>query len=187
MHVMIDLETLGTKPDAVIGQIGAVGFELASGGRVYTGERMFNRYVNIDSCLDKGMSINGNTVGWWLLKDKDAREQMATGIMETSVPLEDALTEMIEWPGKVFDMNWAGIEGVWAHPSVFDIAILNTAFGRCKMFAPWDRRNVYDTRTVYLLAGGQPETEDVGTSHNAVNDCVYQICQLQKALQLMHG
>lgn len=180
MHVMLDIETLGTRPDAAILQIGAVGFEMASGGRVYNGAKVFNQYVN-----PEGMPIDKDTFAWWLAQPEDCRMQMVKMLMTESISVTKAIGLLMDWPLKVFDMPWASMEGVWAHGSSFDFGILHTVFGNLGLKPPWRYDKIYDTRTLYLLAGGQPQVASVGTSHNAVDDCEYQICQLQTALQLM--
>lgn len=67
-HVMVDLETLGTKPGSVILSIGAVTFDLDGSGR---DGRTFYQRVNIQSCLDAGMTVDGDTVEWWFHPDRD--------------------------------------------------------------------------------------------------------------------
>ena len=184
MHCMIDVETLATTPNAAMFQIGAVAFEMVSGGRVYNGAKSFNADINMNSSIEAGMDVDGDTIAWWMNQSECARK-IAIEAMTNGDILPIALAALNEWPIKALDLDWSGFEGIWAHPSEFDIPVLRSAFSRCGIEVPWDRRKIYDTRTVYLLAGGQPEVESVGTSHNAVDDCEYQICQLQKALQLL--
>lgn len=184
MHVMMDLETLATSPDAAVFQIGAVAFELRSGGKVYNGAKAFNQWVSARSCQSIGMAVDPRTVAWWMDQVPDARIPAAKGMTE-GVHIAEALNALEVWPLETFEVSWAAVEGVWAHPSVFDVPILSLAWSRFGQKPPWDRRRVYDTRTVYLLAGGQPEVESIGVSHDAVNDCERQICQLQKAMAVL--
>ena len=50
MDVMLDLETLGTRPDAAIIQIGAVLFEPRSGGMVLNGKAFSMHVLVQDGC-----------------------------------------------------------------------------------------------------------------------------------------
>lgn len=61
-NIMLDLETLGTCPGSVILQIGAV--------RSNNG---LERTITIDSCLRAGLTVDGDTIGWWLRQSEAAR------------------------------------------------------------------------------------------------------------------
>ena len=74
-HVMVDLETFGNEYNAVICSIGAVEFDIETG---QTGREFF-RKVDIQSGLDKGLSVNGSTIEWWLMQSQSAREAVAIG------------------------------------------------------------------------------------------------------------
>ena len=83
-------------------------------------------------------------------------------------------------------MDWSAIEGVWAKPAPFDLPILKTAFDRVlQKSPPWDRRREFDARTVYYLMGGAPQVDFVGVQHDALDDCVFQIQELQVAMGMM--
>ncbi len=60
-HLMVDLETLATSPDAVILTLGAVTFDPASDR---TFDKLYYR-VDLDSCTNLGMRIDDATVDWW--------------------------------------------------------------------------------------------------------------------------
>jgi len=69
MHIMIDLETMGTRPDAPIIAIGAVSFD------VDTDWVWRTFYVNIDlqSAVSAGAKIDPSTVMWWMKQSDEAR------------------------------------------------------------------------------------------------------------------
>ena len=54
-HVMLDLETMGRDSNAVICSIGVVEFDINTGE---TGREFFAK-VDIQSCLDRGLTVNG--------------------------------------------------------------------------------------------------------------------------------
>ena len=177
MHVMIDLETFGTGPNAPIAQIGAVAFEAKSGGRVLNG-KAFNAYVR------EPMGVyDADTVLWWMDQSDPARRRLIEGMSENGEPLSTALYLLENWPTHALDCTWRDIEHVWAKPVTFDLPILSSAYRACgKNEPPWSYRAGRDVRTVYWLLGDPPEMAEVGVAHDAVDDCLYQICELQAVL-----
>lgn len=130
-NVMIDLETLGTAGNSVILSIGAVRFDKRGlGDEFYVS-------VNIDSCLDKGLHIDGRTLAWWMEQEDDARKVFS----ETGLPLSTALNAL----ASAFD--WENTL-VWCNGLSFDLPILDTAYRACDMAAPWAYYNGRDYRTL---------------------------------------
>jgi Mesyanzhinovviridae exonuclease len=80
-HVMLDLETLGTEAGCVVVAIGAVAFD-PMGAYVHPPDMTnlqsdeFYAVIDIQSCLDAGLRINGNTLYWWLQQSPDARRHV---------------------------------------------------------------------------------------------------------------
>jgi hypothetical protein len=186
MHVMIDLETLGTRVNAQIVQIGAVAFEAKSGGRI--GEKTgFNVFVRIQ---DGAGTIDHDTIAWWLEQDNGARMGLSQGLKsESCMPIHLALDSLAQWPHNVLGManGWDDIEGVWSHGATFDIAILTAAYaGILGAQPPWHYRLPRDTRTLFWAATGDPKPPVVDTTgttqHNALDDAVIQAQQVQKVL-----
>lgn len=183
MHVMIDLETIGARPDSAILQVAAVAFEPRSGGRVHD-TKAFNEYVDMDSCLSIGMAAEHSTLCFWLRQNYDARTRLAEGLETRAMPVHQVLTALEMWPQAAgLGSGWAVFDGVWAKPISFDLAILATAFRKCGMPAPWHYRSQLDLRTFYRsLMMEEPSMARHGTGHDALDDCLYQITQLQTAM-----
>ena len=180
MDVMIDLETLGTRPDAAIIQIGAVLFEPLFGGKILNGKG-FNRHVLVQ---DGGGTIDHGTVCFWLAEKSAAK--MAEELSTKADFLGHVLQAFVDWPVKAHDLSWEAITGVWASPSDFDIPIMKSAFARTGMSVPWDRRATRDARTLFNLVGGRPEIDWAGfVAHDAYDDAVGQAMQVQKAMGLL--
>lgn len=174
MHVMIDLETLSTRTDAAIVQIGAVLFEPVSGGKVRN-DRPFNRHVLVQ---DGAGSIDNGTLAWWL-QQPNARD-MGKALEADAVPLAQALQDLVEWPMKAMELEWSAIGGVWAKPADFDLAILKTAFARFGTTPPWDRRATRCARTLFEVSGGEPSIDWTGLRHHdAFDDALGQAMQVQ--------
>lgn len=129
-NIMIDIETLGTSANSVVLSIGAVAF-----GEDSLGDE-FYAAVNIDSCQELGLRIDGKTLAWWMERSDAARQVFS----ETGLPLPavlHALTTSFDWAGKK----------VWCNGLSFDIPILDTAYWACKLRTPWAYYNTRDYRT----------------------------------------
>lgn len=175
---MIDLETFGTTPNAIIAQIAAIPFEPRSGGKVLV-HKSFNRYVNLDTCFSG--SYDGATVLWWMGQNDDARQKLVRGIKDNGVSLVDALAALHDWPEQ-HGFGWDSVGGVWCHGLSFDVPILDTAVRSFGRRLPWAYNKGRDTRTVYSLLGDPPKTDAGGIWHDALGDCIQQISELQAVL-----
>jgi len=179
---MIDLETLGTRPDAAIIQIGAVLFEPVSGGKVLN-DKGFNRHVLIQ---DGTGTIDHSTVAWWM--QEKSVNKMGEALATKAIGLGAALEDLVAWPVKVGVSSWEVIEGVWANPVDFDLPILRSAFAKFSASPPWDRHASRDARTLFQLVGGRPDVDMTGfTYHDALDDAVVQAMAVQKAMSLLKG
>ena len=178
MHVMIDLETLGTRPDAVIIQVGAVAFEATGRGRVYN-ETPFNRHVLVqDGCG----TVDHGTLCFWLQEASAGR--MGKALSEHAVPLQQVLQELTEFPGRVREgATWADVEGVWSKPSSFDLPILASAYARFGAEPPWEHWKTRCARTLFSLTGGTPDVDQTGmVKHDAFDDALVEAMQVQAAM-----
>jgi exodeoxyribonuclease VIII len=176
--IMIDLETVGTEATAGIFTIGALEFN------PFTGEtgKEFYRIIELQSCIDAGLTIDASTIYWWLVQSKAAR----TEIVETNrTPIKVALDEFIKFCGSVAvnDLSSKGTYPdirLWGNGSDFDNAKLQYVYFKCGKKYPIDFWNSRDVRTV---VGFYPQTlfKEWKTAnlrsgyHNALEDCKYQI------------
>lgn len=159
--LMLDLESLDTKPSAVIVSIGAVLFS-AKG----VAKESFYQPVDIQSCLDAGLTINGSTIAWWMNQSDEARKVFT----DKSVPLKTALQRLKNYVYK--NCNTYDIMLV-ANPPRFDASILQNAYqaiGQDSWWKYWDER-CYRT---WKKIDGVPKIERSGTHHLAVDDAISQ-------------
>lgn len=127
---MIDVETLGTSANSVLLSIGAVQFDTNGLGE------SFYCNINIDSCLEKGLVVEGRTILWWMGQDEAARSVLG----QDELLLPDALRKLAEafvWNDTL----------VWCNGLNFDLPILDTAYRACGMKTPWAYYNGRDYRT----------------------------------------
>ncbi len=168
-RIMLDIETLDTRTSAVILSIGVVEFNdtvLLNG---------FHRYIDIDSCLDKGLTVSGSTILWWMDQSEEARMRL----QQPANSLESVLEEL----SRTFD--WQDVE-VWANGSDFDLPILANAYRACGYKgAPWPYYMGRDYRTMrkmtpkLLLNEVAVEPE---CAHDALEDAKAQALTLQGIL-----
>lgn len=186
IHCMIDLETLSTRVDAAIIQIGAVFFDARSGGRIFN-DKALSVHVKVQ---DGGGAIDNGTLGWWL-QQPHAPEVGKKLWADDTPTLALALEALHQFP---YDQDipglesWDDVQGIWSKGPSFDMAILKSAFAKFGAEAPWDFRRERDCRTVIALTGNPKACEPDGTglvSHDALDDCVYQAMEVQKALSIL--
>ncbi len=162
-HLMVDLETLATSPDAVILTIGAVTFDPAS-NKIF--DKLYYR-VDIESCDRLGMTVNDDTVEWW---SKQAADVQTEAFAEDNrVPIE----EVIE---KFHKFAW-NCDAFWSHGATFDLVILDCYYRKLNKVPPWNFWQIRDTRTLFDL-GYDPEMPKEGL-HNALEDASRQAMGVQ--------
>ena len=165
MDCMIDLETVGTGPDACILTIAAQTFDPTALG--YLPKDYYAR-VDIDSQPNR--EVDDATVEWWATQPQEAQDE-AFG-EEGRIPLKQALEELSKL---CFHCNLT-----WANGTTFDMVILENAYKQEQLSIPWQFWNVRDARTVYSLYPDLPKPK---ASHHALEDCKRQIDLLQQTLQ----
>ena len=168
-HVMLDLETMGNKSNSAIVSIGAVEFNMKSGE---TGREFYSN-VDLQSCLDAGLVVNGSTVMWWLQQEKAAQELVTQEGMEIAL----ALFHLSNWLNECI----VGFK-IWGNGARFDIGILEDAYvkvGYKEM--PWGFRDERDLRTLVAFAPSVKTlvvdewTKKGAVIHDPIVDCKIQI------------
>jgi hypothetical protein len=171
IHLMIDIETLGTRPNSVILSVGAVLFDLCDKIEV-----MLHKKISIQSCLDAGLEVNGNTIEWWLSEPKEILDNLNEGY---KYKLETVLNDLSSL--NLHQSNWY----VWSHGSNFDIVLLENAYKALNRYAWWNYKNVRDTRTLFDLVNYDYKAKG---GHDALEDAVNQAKAVQEAYkQLKKG
>ena len=173
MDVMVDIETLSSRLDAVVLSIGACEFDPESGvvGLTFYGAANPNQ---------SGRHISGDTVLWWLLQD-DAARKAITG--RKRVTLEKLLEQFSGW--------FPGGEKIWSH-ATFDIPVLTSAYESVGKKPPWIFSNCRDIRTI-LDHGGMSRDEYVrlkesgGTLHDALSDAIGQAAIVSACIARIRG
>lgn len=168
-NLMVDLETMGNKPDAPIVAIGAVFFEPA------TGEigPSFYTAVSLESEVALGAVPDASTILWWLAQSSEAR----SAITDNPTPIDVALRGLNDFSAEVSG-NSRRIY-VWGNGAAFDNVILRAAYERCQLQPCWSWFNDLDVRTMVQLGraiGFDPKRDMPfdGERHNALADAIHQ-------------
>ncbi|WBM43091.1 3'-5' exoribonuclease [Comamonas aquatica] len=173
-HIVLDLETLSTQPNAVIASIGAVALT-ASGGFVSE----FHVPITTGNFRQCHRHVCAKTVEWWEQQSEEAK--LASVKAPNPTLPHPALQAFIAWVHEHADPKKVK---VWGNGSSFDNVILSSLFADYpELERPWAYWNDRDMRTVLDL---NPAAKDVGpfegVKHNALHDARHEAKQLAKVL-----
>ena len=172
-HVMLDLETLSTRPNAAIVSIGAVKFCTSKG-------ILSSFKVNIDPVSSKkyGCHFDKKTIEWWSEQSKEARRSWQTDPQ----PLGVALNYFLDWYGNKSKPTW--VKG-----ASFDYPILENSLRACSFDFPWEYWHLNCYRTIINFVGIDDRNLKSADSvyHDAVSDCEEQVKVLIPLLKSMRG
>lgn len=154
IHVMVDLETIGTRPDAVMLSIAGVVFDCEYG------EYEFYEKINIDSCLDEGLIIEEDVIKWWSQLPDEVFAEATSG----TKPVKQVLQEFSDWMKTL-----PGIPLVYGNGADFDNAMLSYYFKRFGIEVPWKYTN---NRCFRTMKGLFPKVKYVypEIAHDALSD-----------------
>lgn len=174
-NVMLDLETLGTRPGCAILSIGAVTF----GKQGVSLLDRFESHIYRGSCLDAGLVEDAATLAWWN-KQVDSRIVSTCADASRSAPLGDVLCQFAAWLTEVCS-NKKDLR-VWGNGADFDLPILSEAYRHCGMNVPWP---AYSGRCYRTLKNLIPNITLVrtGQHHDALSDAV---SQAEHAVRLLN-
>ncbi|EFE9119731.1 exonuclease [Escherichia coli] len=174
IHLSVDLETMGTNPDAPINSIGGKFFDPA------TGEMgpEFSKAIDLET---SGGIIDRKTIKWWAKRSREAQ----SAIFTDEISLDVALRLFIEF----IEKNSGGcFVQVWGNGANFDNVILRRSYERQGIPCPWLYCNDRDVRTIVEL--GNAIGFDVrmaipfeGVPHNALDDARHQAKQVSAIWQ----
>lgn len=174
LHVMIDLETLGTSPDSTILSIGAVA---KSFGTFPAPPKEFYKVPSIKSQVD---SIQSQlTIDWWNKQSPEARAVLSES-QQTQLGICEALLEFKIW---FLGLGLKENIYVWSNGADFDLPMISWAFGHyLGMQPPWHYQNSRCFRTAKAMLP-KVEVPKIGVAHNALDDAKWQMAYLGKAAQ----
>ena len=166
MHLMCDIETLSTQPNAAILSIGACVFDRDGVGKT------FYRVISEDTITGH---IDPKTVLWWFKQSDAARGEFTKGHgrPHTEVLSDFAAFCATESGGKELHP--------WSNGAGFDIVILESAYAAANMRTPWKYNGPLDVRTIMWEACARVNKAE-GIEHHALDDAINQAKAVLKAL-----
>lgn len=176
VHVMLDIETLGTESDTLIFQIAASKFDIKTGEI----RENFNVIQNID--VIKSATINPSTLLWWLETNPMLlRDLLAKKGGKVS---DDILLEFKEWIDFIQDILADDVL-LWGNGVIFDNRFIREQMMVRGLEYPIKYKNDRDVRTILALAAdklGVSEAsikerlkDDRLTEHHALDDVEAQV------------
>lgn len=176
-HIMLDIETAGTRAGAAILTIGACSFGHA-GLR-----KQFYRTANLRSQVEAGFHIDADTMCWWMEQSTEAR--LAAFGVKDAAPLSAVMFHLLHFcNGARLDASDGDLR-VWAYGASFDIPIVEEACRLLKADVPWRYNEHRCARTVIELAGLTMSSFHRGTAHNALDDAMGQADATEVALRIL--
>lgn len=163
--MMIDVETLSTRNNAVMLSIGVVVFDTDI-------EATFSAVASdVDDQAERGAHVQPSTALWWMRQSDLARQQFRNGIPTVKILEQVAYL-------------WTKLEcsKVWSYGSTYDISIIENLYRLYSIQVPWSYKNVMCHRTlVSLFPHIQRDLPEV--SHDALEDAVSQAKTCMKILR----
>lgn len=185
-HIVIDLETFSLSKNAAIVAIGAAALDhnLKPCGWFYT-------TANLQSSLQVGMEVDGNTTAWWMQQPPEVQQYLA---LTDGPDIGDALSDFAKWASAISISSSTRGTQYWGCGPEFDIVVLENAM---KKAAPADvafafpYRNIQSIRTlryidIFLMTDYTATDEEremfPGPSHVAVYDAIYEADTLTRVM-----
>lgn len=169
LDIMIDLETLGTGPNAPVISIGCQVFDVET---LELKGTFYGACQVADQLDTKIRHMTADTFKWWMSQDGAAK----IVFKEKSDPTVNVLVALRNWI-----MGLAGSSAnqtkkinVWGNGSSFDITIMETLFADYKVICPWMYYKVMDLRTFKRFVRDGEKVEVAGVKHNALADATAQ-------------
>lgn len=173
IHAMVDIETLGTKPDSVVLSVGGCKFN------PFTNEEPFdfiNVKLDVDQQTNKGRIVDEKTLAWWAQQDEKVRE--------AAFGTENRLD--IDMFCQAFNKWLVGVDIKWAQGPRFDFGILEHLFDQFGHHKNWFYWQEADSRTIFNLMPNDPRKDNQGSQedhHDALADAIVQAKAVQNSFQ----
>ena len=168
IHGMIDLETLDTRPEAVVLTVGAIKFDPFT--REDPHSEMYYR-LDADTQAMAGRTVDDRTVEWWGTQPPEVWQEALGDDNRTYVA--DFIRDLQKW--------LVGVEVVWAQGYGFDMTILENMYRSVGVPIPWNFWQVRDSRTLFKCCKEDPRKSMQTDLHNALADAYFQAKSIQVA------
>lgn len=169
VHAMIDLETLGTKPDCQVLTLGAIKFDPNT---LEEGFDPVHFRFDVDIQQADGRTVEEDTLEWWMKQDKEVIEAAFTP--DGRQPPIEVLQQLRKW--------LVGVDTIWAQGVTFDIVILENMYRMYNESVPWPFWKIKDSRTLLGIMPTDPRKNYTFAAHDALEDAKIQAKCVQETL-----
>jgi len=168
VHTMVDIETMGTRPGAIILSVAFVRFSDEA-------HMMVNMSIEDQEMI--GMEKDESTLAWWSKQDPIAWARATSNPQPLAIVLPYIAT-WLDWARAGDDFQ------LWCHGATFDAPLLAELYRRANIPCPWNFYQVR-ARTLYDLALINPKDYSVPPPHVALNDAIGQTRAANAALAIL--
>lgn len=177
-NIMVDLETLGMSPGAIILSIGAVTFDPIA--KTVDTDAGFYTVLSWKDGEALGMKRHKSTEEWWGKQSAEARKVLHHS-HKSKVTVKKGLEDFNAWIGQQASPNSVLM---WGNGSDFDNALLAVAYELADVPIGWKFWNSRCFRTLKAVGEAHVGKIDLplreGTFHNALDDAIHQArCAVQ--------
>jgi len=167
VHVMVDLETLGTKSDAAILALGAIVF-VCEGDKPRIVEEFYET-VDIESSIKHG-SISGDTLKWWILQTDNAKKELAA----KGITIKQCMKKFRCFVGKYNSSNIRDFY-IWGNGAAFDNVVIKSCMESLEIDVPWTHKQDMCFRTIKNLYPEMIIKPPADKAHIAIEDTRAQV------------
>lgn len=178
MDIMLDLETLSSRPDAAIVAIGACTFS-DQGPSDEDARKTFYCIVSARNAQAFSGRIDAETVAWWARQSDEVRSILNDN---DAMPIHLALDAFDYFVGGC----GAGVR-VWGNGASFDNVVLRESYQRLGRKEPWKYTDERCYRTLRKLRPDIGPLARAGVEHNAVDDALTQARHAELIFAAMKG
>lgn len=159
-HIMLDIECLSVRQDAIVTNIGYTVFFPKSREIVDSG----NIYLDIVEQGKLGRTVMSSTLDFWVNQSKEAQHQITS---TNRLSVNEALN--------LFNSKCEGISKAWAKSTNFDMEILKSLYEAANIKWPIKYSKYVDVRSMYWLAKQYNiKLDKQSNKHDAEQDAIYQ-------------
>ena len=187
-NMMIDLETLDTRPSAVVFQVGILVFKDVLGGDIRGNLILEKKIFHLD-ILDQimaGRTVDLETVRWWAEQNPDSWHRHPDEITKTGHMFQEINELYVKHE----------VRSLWANSPSFDCVLMRSLRESLKIEWQFPSfRDDMDLRTLkrlFQMKGRGMESSGKTTSHNALKDCedqfhdaVHYLCEFSSMAELL--
>lgn len=186
-HLLLDIETLGTDPNAVVLSIACVPFVLEV--HTYFGELVpAGFYVKLDvqeQIKTHHRSIEDGVMKWWKKQPKDVFDAMVRPSSE-DMSMKEGLTLLNKFVSGIKSYHF-NKSYVWSRGNNFDFPILKSLYQAAGIGLPYNDWRVRDVRTAIDIMAGTDNGQynlrfggDGFIAHNPLHDAAMDAARLNE-------